>query len=131
MHGEEQEDQRVFWAAAPQESVLCKTTSELLSNGKSLRRRGEVESYTPEIPLSSSITMLLLLWDFFALMHLGDWESVSGWRCSLSHALVANGGSGGIRLMLGSPSRPCGVYNLNRSHRLKGWGRSGECHEVM
>lgn len=75
--------------------------------------------------------MLLHLWDIFTVMDSRAWELFSGWSCSSWHALVVNGGSGSIRLMLGSPSRPYGVYNLNRSHRLKGRGRSGECHEVM
>lgn len=65
--------------------------------------------------------------------NISDWDSVSGWCCSSSHALVVNGGSGDVRLTLGSPSTPrsYGVYNLNRSQRLKGWVGSGERHEVM
>jgi len=135
MREEEQEDRHVVWAAVLpmaevlQEMVLCKIISEL-NNGSSLRRRGGRESYAPGLLLSSSITMLLHLWDFFAVVVLGDWESVSGWCCSPSHALVVNGDSGGIRSILASPSRPYGADNLNRSHKLTAWG-SGECHEVM
>lgn len=95
-----------------------------------MRRRRGGEPYATGI-LLSSITMLLHLWDIFTVMDSRAWELFSGWSCSSWHALVVNGGSGSIRLMLGSPSRPYGVYNLNRSHRLKGRGRSGECHEVM
>lgn len=88
-HKEEQEGQHVVWAVVlqvaevPQEIVLCKTTSELLSNGKSLRRRTEGESYAPGTLLSTFITMLLHLWDFFTVL---DSCSISMFRdavCSL------------------------------------------------
>lgn len=64
-------------------------------------------------------------------MVVGAWESVSGWCCPSSHAVAVNGGGGGIRLTLGSTSRPYGVCDLNRLHRLKGWGKSGDCHEML
>lgn len=57
--------------------------------------------------------------------------TVSGWCCLSYGAMVGNDGSGGIRLALGSPSRPCGVCNLNRLHKHEGWGRSSDCHEVL
>lgn len=68
MHEEEQEDWYVVCTAAQPGDGPNKITSELLSNGKYLKRGRDGESYAPGILLSSSITMLLHLWAFFVVM---------------------------------------------------------------